>query len=78
MVATQTVLAVPRSLISAVCWLCTELVVEQASLFLLRDGTVISLFQTEGERVCKPIMDRLLVSMGTWHSACGSTMGRQY
>eukprot|EP00877_Chromochloris_zofingiensis_P007548 jgi/Chrzof1/3046/Cz12g09160.t1 len=36
-----------------------ELMVEQASLFLLKDGTLLSLFQSQGERITKPIMDRL-------------------
>ena len=41
-----------------------ELMVQQASLFLLRDGTLLSFFQSEGERVTGPLMDRLKVGGG--------------
>lgn len=38
-----------------------ELMVEQASLFLFRDGTVLSIFSDEGEGVAQTILERLKV-----------------
>lgn len=38
-----------------------ELMVEQASLFLFRDGTVVSMFSNEGEGVAESILERLKV-----------------
>jgi hypothetical protein len=51
-----------------------NLTVEQASLFLLRDGTLLSFFQSEGERVTGPLLDRLKVRL-LQYSATDYTAG---
>jgi hypothetical protein len=35
-------------------------------MFLMKDGTLISLFHGDAEDVCRPIMERLQVGRGVW------------
>lgn len=53
-----------------------ELMVEQASLFLFRDGTVISMFSNEGEGVAENILERLKVGgVELWLGTILGTLG---